>query len=45
MDVEANQKELEFIRAFRSNDPAIGYNRWPRHRSGSGNPGLVENDP
>jgi hypothetical protein len=23
-------KEIEFIRALRSNDPAVGYNRWPR---------------
>lgn len=29
-DEEVNQKELEFIRQFRSNDPSIGYNRWPR---------------
>ncbi len=24
-------KEVEYINAFRSNDPAIGYNRWPKH--------------
>ncbi len=29
-DAEANRKELEFIRQFKSNDPAIGYNRWPK---------------
>jgi hypothetical protein len=29
-DQEVNQKEVEFIRTFGSNDPAIGYNRWPR---------------
>jgi hypothetical protein len=29
-DWEVNAKEVEFIRALRSNDPAIGYNRWPR---------------
>ncbi len=29
-DNEANKKEVEFIHAFRSNDPAIGYNRWPK---------------
>ncbi len=28
-DAEVNQKEIEFIRTLRSNDPAIGYNRWP----------------
>ncbi|MCB1522287.1 MAG: GIY-YIG nuclease family protein [Hyphomicrobiaceae bacterium] len=26
-------KEIEFIRAWRANDPAIGYNRWPKWRS------------
>ena len=29
LDSEVNQKELELIRVHRSNDPAIGYNRWP----------------
>jgi outer membrane protein assembly factor BamB len=29
-DSEVNLKEVEFIRQLRSNDPAIGYNRWPR---------------
>ena len=28
-DQEVSLKEVEFIRLFRSNDPAIGYNRWP----------------
>jgi hypothetical protein len=27
---EVSQKEGEFIRGLRSNDPAIGYNRFPR---------------
>ena len=27
---EINRKEVEFIRQYKSNDPAIGYNRWPR---------------
>jgi hypothetical protein len=27
---ELSAKEVEFIRRFRSNDPAIGYNRWPK---------------
>lgn len=31
-DSEVNCKELEFIRLFRSNDPAVGYNRWPRFK-------------
>ena len=29
-DQEVNQKEVEFIRQYRSNDPTIGYNRWPK---------------
>ena len=29
-DAEVNKKEIELIREFRSNDPAIGYNRWPK---------------
>jgi hypothetical protein len=29
-DQEVNAKEVEFIRAHRSNDPEVGYNRWPR---------------
>ncbi|HEY2839261.1 MAG TPA: GIY-YIG nuclease family protein [Pirellulales bacterium] len=28
-DREISQKEVELIREHRSNDPAIGYNRWP----------------
>lgn len=31
-DAEVNRMEVEFIRAFRSNDPSVGYNRWPRPR-------------
>jgi hypothetical protein len=27
---EINKKEIEFIRAFDSNNPEIGYNRFPR---------------
>ena len=29
-DHEVNMKEIEFIRSFRSNDPSIGYNQWPK---------------
>lgn len=29
-DAEVNRREVEFIRALRSNDPAVGYNRWPK---------------
>jgi hypothetical protein len=28
--VEVTAKELEFILALKSNNPAIGYNRWPQ---------------
>lgn len=31
-DKEVSQKEVEFILALRSNDPAIGYNQWPRFK-------------
>ena len=24
------QKEAEYIREYRSNDPSVGYNRWPK---------------
>ena len=30
-DKEASEKEVEFIRKFNSNNPQIGYNRWPRY--------------
>jgi hypothetical protein len=29
---ELSQKEIEFIVAFRSNDPAVGYNQWPKRK-------------
>jgi hypothetical protein len=29
-EAELAAKEVEFIQKYRSNDPAIGYNRWPR---------------
>jgi hypothetical protein len=29
-DSEVNRKEVEFIRSLRSNDPRVGYNRWPK---------------
>ena len=31
-DQEVNQREVDFIRKLQSNDPAIGYNKWPRFR-------------
>lgn len=30
---EASVVEVEFIRALRANDPAVGYNRWPPLRA------------
>ena len=30
---EVNAKGVEYIRAFRSNHPDVGYNRWPKHRT------------
>ena len=35
-DAEVNQKELELIRSHRSNDPTIGYNRWPKFNASAG---------
>lgn len=32
-DEEVNQKEVEYIKKYNSNDPNIGYNRWPRYRA------------
>lgn len=32
-EAELSAKEVEFIRAFRSNDPEVGYNRWPKFNS------------
>lgn len=29
-DAEVDERELFFITSLRSNDPAIGYNKWPR---------------
>ena len=31
-DEELAAKEVEFIREYRSNDPSVGYNRWPKLR-------------
>lgn len=29
---DVNQKEVEFINLYKSNDPAIGYNQWPKSK-------------
>jgi len=31
-DEEVSRKEVEFIKANNSNDPSMGYNRWPKFR-------------
>jgi len=31
-DSEVARKEVEYILQFRSNDPTVGYNRWPRSK-------------
>ncbi|GAO37736.1 hypothetical protein SCT_3172 [Sulfuricella sp. T08] len=31
-DKEVSQKEVEYINAFKSNAPAIGYNQWPKFK-------------
>lgn len=31
-DVELSAKEIEFIRQYKSNNPNIGYNRWPKFK-------------
>ena len=31
-DAEARAMEVRLIREHRANDPAVGYNQWPRHR-------------
>jgi hypothetical protein len=31
-DAEVRAKEVELIVQYRSNDPAVGYNRWPKWR-------------
>lgn len=30
---ELSQKEVEFINKYRSNNPEIGYNRWPKWKN------------
>lgn len=31
-DNEINKIEVEFINKYKSNDPAIGYNQWPKFK-------------
>jgi hypothetical protein len=32
-DAEVSEVEVQFIKELSSNDPEVGYNRWPRHRN------------
>ncbi|HSH54978.1 MAG TPA: GIY-YIG nuclease family protein [Methylotenera sp.] len=34
-DIEVNLEEVKLIRQFQSNNPEIGYNRWPKFREDS----------
>ena len=34
-EAELSVKEVEFIRQYQSNNPAVGYNLWPKFREGS----------
>ena len=31
-DAMVRQKEIEYINVLKSNDPALGYNKWPKRR-------------
>jgi hypothetical protein len=35
---EVSRKEAEYIVALRANDPAIGYNRWPKFMASKNTP-------
>lgn len=32
-DEEVNKREVDFIKLFNSNDPDIGYNKWPKFKN------------
>lgn len=32
-DQEVNKLEVDFINKYKSNDPTIGYNQWPKFKS------------
>jgi len=34
-DAEVNTLEVQFIREYRSNDPSVGYNQWPKLQQGA----------
>lgn len=31
-DKEVNSKEVDYINHYNSNDPSVGYNRWPKFK-------------
>jgi len=31
-ETEVNKKEVEFILKYKSNDPSVGYNQWPKFK-------------
>jgi hypothetical protein len=31
-DREVNELEIEYINSYKSNDPSIGYNQWPKFK-------------
>ncbi len=43
-DQEINLKEIEYIRLFGANDPAIGYNRWPKMKPPTSMNNLVSSN-
>ena len=34
-DTDLSAKEVEYIKMYQSNNPAIGYNRWPKFKTNS----------
>jgi hypothetical protein len=38
---EINKKEVELINEFKSNNPLIGYNRWPKFRENEKNDEVI----
>lgn len=35
-DQEVNKKEVELIKHYKSNDPCVGYNQWPKAKQSKG---------
>lgn len=34
-DQEVNAKEVEYIKYYKSNNPNVGYNQWPKFKGGN----------